>query len=592
MLDRAALDVDRARDADPDRAGRQARRRGARRPAPRSAPRPSAPGSVGSRTCSSTWPVGVDDHAEGLGGADVEADRGRSPAPLLSARRPTGHRDRAGTSPRASTVGRSSVRRPGQPHSTTTDPAGRGGERGVARRAAGARRGPGRTQRPAPGRSGEPRCDDARRPAPPRARHRRRCCRPSRPAPRARRTATAAVPDAVTERRGAVGQGSRDLGVDRSRGAGRRDRRAARPRWPPRPAVLVEPAGPDRGDDRGLDVAHQRRRPCPRRGRAGRRRRPARAPRPRGCRGRRRHPAMSSASLTITPSKPEPVAQQGEHRRAQRRRAGRVERGDHDVRGHHRRRPGLDRGRERHQLPRRPASAGRRRAPAGARWLSSAVSPWPGKCLAHAATPADCSPSDPRGDVRGDPRRVGAEAAGADHRVVRVGVHVGDRAEVEVDAERGELERRSRGRSPGSARGRRRHRAPAARGTGLPSATCSRVTSPPSSSTAITAPGEAARTGGGVRRDRVRPVGGVAAEQAAARRVPPRAARARRATPSSRGTTAAAPGGRGRPASSSLHRPGGESGDHPALDDQEEDDRPASRSASSRPSRRPSRCRG
>ena len=91
--------------------------------------------------------------------------------------------------------------------------------------------------------------------------------------------------------------------------------------------------------------------------------------------------------------------------------------------------------------------------------------------------------------------RVGAEAAGADHRVVGVAVHVGDRAEVEVDADRGQLRRRSPGRSPGSARGRRRHRAPAARAPGCRSSACSRVTSPPSSSTAITARGRAARIG-------------------------------------------------------------------------------------------------
>ena len=80
-----------------------------------------------------------------------------------------------------------------------------------------------------------------------------------------------------------------------------------------------------------------------------------------------------------------------------------------------------------------------------ARCESTDVSPWPGKCLAHAATPARCSPRDERGDVPRDELCVRAERADADDRVERVRVHVGDRREVEVDSGVGEL-RSERGR--------------------------------------------------------------------------------------------------------------------------------------------------
>ena len=50
--------------------------------------------------------------------------------------------------------------------------------------------------------------------------------------------------------------------------------------------------------------------------------------------------------------------------------------------------------------------------------VSVRVLPWPGKCLAQAATPAACSPRHRRGGVPGDQVRVGAEGADADDRVV------------------------------------------------------------------------------------------------------------------------------------------------------------------------------
>ena len=46
------------------------------------------------------------------------------------------------------------------------------------------------------------------------------------------------------------------------------------------------------------------------------------------------------------------------------------------------------------------------------RWLSCAVSPWPGKCLAQAATPASCEPGDPGGDVRGGAGRDPCRSCG------------------------------------------------------------------------------------------------------------------------------------------------------------------------------------
>ena len=80
--------------------------------------------------------------------------------------------------------------------------------------------------------------------------------------------------------------------------------------------------------------------------------------------------------------------------------------------------------------------------------------------------------------------------------------------------------------------------APSAAGpsTGLPSSACRRVTSPPSSSTAMTARGLAARIAARERGDRVRAVGGVAAEVGRRRRGPRPAARRSRRAASYRGS--------------------------------------------------------
>ena len=62
------------------------------------------------------------------------------------------------------------------------------------------------------------------------------------------------------------------------------------------------------------------------------------------------------------------------------------------------------------------------------RWLSVAVSPWPGKCLAQAATPVDWSPRVQAATWAATCSGSDAEAAGADDGVVGVAVDVGDRA--------------------------------------------------------------------------------------------------------------------------------------------------------------------
>ena len=232
----------------------------------------------------------------------------------------------------------------------------------------------------------------------------------------------------------------------------RRRRHAARaPRGSPRSGRPLRPAAPrragrrDRRDDRRLDLARPAPRPCP----APMQSRSAPAASDSTAASGMPRPARRAGHVEGVaddhPVEAEPAAQQPEHRRG----SGCAGRSGsraryHDVRGHHRRR-------SRPRPPPRTAPARGRAASSrststvgSSRWLSCAVSPWPGKCLAQAATPASCSPVDPGRDVRGDPGRVGAEAAGADHRVVRVAVDVGDRAEVEVDARPRPARRRSR----------------------------------------------------------------------------------------------------------------------------------------------------
>ena len=173
---------------------------------------------------------------------------------------------------------------------------------------------------------------------------------------------------------------------------------------------------------------------------------------------RRDAPAMSSASLTITPSKPSRSRSSAEDRRAQRRRQLRVQGGHHDVRGHHGRRTGLDRRDERHELPRgqrRQVDVQHRQGRGGCPRRCRRA---PGSAWRTRATPLDWSPSGPGGDVR---RGHGAEDA-PKLRVPITGlsasaVDVGDRAEVEVDADRGELAPDRPPDRPGQRRGRRPH---------------------------------------------------------------------------------------------------------------------------------------
>ncbi len=73
-------------------------------------------------------------------------------------------------------------------------------------------------------------------------------------------------------------------------------------------------------------------------------------------------------------------------------------------------------------------------------------------------------------------------------------VHVGDRREVPVHADRSELGRDRSRDGLGQRRRRRRRRAPRCRGTSCPSATSSRVTSPPSSSIASSTSSRSARS--------------------------------------------------------------------------------------------------
>ena len=178
------------------------------------------------------------------------------------------------------------------------------------------------------------------------------------------------------------------------------------------------------------------------------------------------------------------VAQQLDERPAPASPARRRRRRHADVRGHDRarRRP---RSRPRTAAARaRAARRGSRRTDGSSRCESATVSPWPGKCLAQAATPTLCRPSTNGRDVARDQLRVGAERADADDRARRVDEHVGDRREVEVDPDRAPARRRSPRRRAASAPRRRPRRARGCPGYELPLAASSRVTSPPSSSIA------------------------------------------------------------------------------------------------------------
>ena len=78
---------------------------------------------------------------------------------------------------------------------------------------------------------------------------------------------------------------------------------------------------------------------------------------------------------------------------------------------------------------------------------STSAAPWPGKCLAHAATPAPCRPAT-NATVWQRPPPGPPERPHADHRIGRIGVDVGAGRQVEVDA-RGPERRRG---APATAR--------------------------------------------------------------------------------------------------------------------------------------------
>ena len=102
---------------------------------------------------------------------------------------------------------------------------------------------------------------------------------------------------------------------------------------------------------------------------------------------------ISSASETITPGEAELAAQQPGQRRG-RQRGGQVagQLGNPQVAWHDRADPGR-RSRPRTAAGRAaPARSAGRRPWRSTSCVSMRVLPWPGKCLAHAATPADCRP--------------------------------------------------------------------------------------------------------------------------------------------------------------------------------------------------------
>ena len=142
------------------------------------------------------------------------------------------------------------------------------------------------------------------------------------------------------------------------------------------------------------------------------------------------------------------------------------------------------------------------RSISGTSWCESTlVSPWPGKCLAQAATPAACRPRIERGGVPGDQLGLGAERADADDRVVGVAVDVGVGRVVERDAGGGQVAAEVAGDLLGSARRRRSRRGPGCRAGSCRARDSNRVTSPASSSIATMTSGRSARSWRGQRGD-------------------------------------------------------------------------------------------
>ncbi len=309
MAQHPALHVDEAGDADADGAGRAVRRSRCRRASKtRSAvsTTPSAPGRVDLRTWARIVPSVVEHDAVRLGAADVETDRPR--ACHCGAHRV--HPASRNTSTTAATPGpdeprvlilasptsyapASPTRRP--PPGGRPPPASAGGR---APRGAGGRRAPARRG----GRRREVRSGRAAR----------RASRPHATSPTAMLAAVSTLTTRAPARSGQVA-------VDEQRGGRRARPAAARPAAPAPPTWAARPsrrtratasarrrvrrAGrrrPRRRSRRGS--RRPARRACRVRCRAGRSRRPAPARTPPGCRGSADAPAMSSASLTMTPS--------------------------------------------------------------------------------------------------------------------------------------------------------------------------------------------------------------------------------------------------------------------------------------------------
>ncbi len=179
------------------------------------------------------------------------------------------------------------------------------------------------------------------------------------------------------------------------RGGPRRPRPRPGPGWPPPPAGPEGACRAGRRDD-GVDdrvhparsqsaPRHSRSAPGQQRGDGG--------GLDRAVRVRAAHPGHVQGVGDEDAVEAQPVPQQGGDRRARRGGAGRVERGQ-ERRGRSsppRRLRGHRRG-ERDQLAGRASRSASARTTGAARWESSTVSPWPGKCLTQAATPASASP--------------------------------------------------------------------------------------------------------------------------------------------------------------------------------------------------------
>ena len=195
--------------------------------------------------------------------------------------------------------------------------------------------------------------------------------------------------------------------------------------------------------------------------------------------------------MTTSPSKPSsPRSSSVEHAAAQRRR--RVVEGRHDdVRGH-------DRLARRRRSLRGTAAApprGRPRRAGSSRCESWAVSPWPGKCFAQAATwqrwsPATNAAHVPR-DERRDRRRTSGRRSRGSSGFEFTSAHGARSRFTPARAQSEPIAGADLGRD---APRRRRRRARGFPGTSCRSPTSSRVTSPPSSSAETSTAGFSARS--------------------------------------------------------------------------------------------------